>query len=49
MLIDNFFDEVWSQTNINKCKIYDYLDYTAISNCDANESKTDFDRNADKV
>lgn len=49
MLIDNFFDEVWSQTNINKCKIYDYLDYAAISNCDANESKTDFDRNADKV
>ena len=28
-LIDNFFDEVWMQTDSDKCKIYDYLDYAA--------------------
>ena len=28
MLIDNFFDEVWKQTNTDKCKIYEYSDYT---------------------
>ena len=29
MLIDDFFDDVWSQTDADKCKIYDYSDYAA--------------------
>lgn len=30
ILIDNFFNEVWSQTNTDKCKIYDYSNYAII-------------------
>ncbi len=40
MLIDNFFDEVWSQTNTDKCKIYDYSDYAVISDQDEKESQS---------
>lgn len=39
ILIDDFFDEVWSKTNTDKCKIYDYSDYTTISDQDEEERK----------
>ena len=40
-LIDNFFDEVWMQTDSDKCKIYDYLDYAAKPDQEAKELPAD--------
>lgn len=48
MLIDTFFDEVWSQTNSDKCKIYDYSDYAAIPDQAEKESQAGLDSAVDK-
>lgn len=49
MLIDTFFDEVWSQTNTDKCKIYDYSDYAAIPDQAEKESQAGLDSAVDKI
>ena len=38
ILIDNYFDEVWKQTDTDECKIYDYADYN-ISSIEFKENK----------
>ena len=48
ILIDDFFDEVWSKTNTDKCKIYDYSDYAAIPAQDAKELQVGLDSAVDK-
>ena len=48
MLIDDFFDDVWSQTDADKCKIYDYSDYAAIPAQDAKELQVGLDSAVDK-
>lgn len=48
-LIDNFFDEEWMQTDSDKCKIYDYLDYTAKPDQEAKELPADGDHAAETV
>ena len=49
ILIDDFFDEVWSKTNTDKCKIYDYSDYTAIPDQAEKESQAGLDSAVDKI
>ena len=49
ILIDDFFDEVWSKTNTDKCKIYDYSDYTAIPDQAEEESQAGLDSTVDKA
>ena len=49
ILIDDFFDEVWSKTNTDKCKIYDYSDYTAIPDQAVEESQAGLDSTVDKA
>lgn len=49
MLIDTFFDEVWRQTNTDKCKIYDYSDYAAIPDQAEKETQADLDSAVDKI
>lgn len=49
MLIDTFFDEVWSQTNTDKCKIYDYSDYAAIPDQAEKESQAGLGSAVDKI
>ena len=42
MLIDDFFDDVWSQNDADKCKIYDYDEmhiYGKRSNCAKNPDR----------
>ena len=46
--IDDFFDDVWSQTDADKCKIYDYSDYAAIPAQDAKELQVGLDSAVDK-
>lgn len=48
ILIDTFFDEVWSQTDTDKCKIYDYSDYAAVQAQDAEEPQVGLDSAVDK-
>lgn len=48
MLIDDFFGDVWSQTDADKCKIYDYSDYAAIPAQDAKELQVGLDSAVDK-
>lgn len=48
MLIDDFFDEEWSQTDTDKCKIYDYSDYAAVQAQDAEEPQVGLDSAVDK-
>lgn len=43
-----FFDDVWSQTDADKCKIYDYSDYAAIPAQDAKELQVGLDSAVDK-
>ena len=49
ILIDDFFDEVWSKTNTDKCKIYDYSDYTAIPDQAEEESQAGLGSAVDKI
>ena len=49
MLIDDFFDDVWSQTDAEKCKIYDYSDYTSIPDQAEEESQAGLDSTVDKA
>lgn len=49
ILIDDFFDEVWSKTNTDKCKIYDYSDYTTIPDQAEEESQAGLDSTVDKA
>lgn len=49
ILIDDFFDEEWNQTDTDKCKIYDYSDYAAIPDQDENEPQVGLDSTADKA
>lgn len=48
MLIDDFFDEEWSQTDTDKCKIYDYSDYAAVQAQDAEEPQVGLHSAVDK-
>ena len=48
ILIDNFFDEEWSKTDTNKCKIYEYSNYAAVPVQDAKEPQVGFDSAAVK-
>lgn len=48
ILIDTFFNEVWSQTDTDKCKIYDYSDYAAVQAQDAEEPQVSLDSAVDK-
>ncbi len=43
ILIDNFFDEEWSKTDTDKCKIYEYSNYAAVPVQDAKEPQVGFD------
>ena len=43
-----FFEDVWSQTDADKCKIYDYSDYAAIPAQDAKELQVGLDSAVDK-
>ena len=49
MLIDDFFDEEWSQTDTDKCKIYDYSDYAAIPHQAKKEPQAGLDSVGDKA
>ena len=49
ILIDGFFDEEWSQTDTDKCKIYDYSDYVAIQDQGEKESQAGLDSAVDKA
>ena len=49
ILIDDFFDEEWSQTDTDKCKIYDYSDYAAIPDQAEKESQAGLDSTVDKI
>ena len=46
ILIDDFFDEEWSQTDTNICKIYDYSDYAA--QCEK-EPQASLERGTDEI
>lgn len=49
ILIDGFFDEVWCKTSADRCKIYDYSDYTAILDQSKEESQAGLDSTVDKA
>ena len=49
ILIDDFFNEEWSQTDTDKCKIYDYSDYAAMPDHAEKESQAGLDSAVEKA